>query len=934
MMNQDYVNILNEMGELLSRRGDAFRARAYHGASDAIALYPHPIGNVDELKGVKGIGKTVLAKLHEFAETGHIQALEQERANPLHVLTKVYGVGPKKAKALLDQGIATLDDLRANTHLLTSASQAGLRHYDDIEARIPRAEIEQYDALFHKILPKEITFAIVGSYRRGADTSGDIDVIMTHADPTVFHAVVDGLLDRGILLEVLSRGDVKCLGIGQLEGCRARRLDFLYAPPHEYAFATLYFTGSKTFNTIQRQRAVDMGYSLNEHGFTYVHSGAKVEGAFPTEESIFEFLHMTYVPPTERQGAAVFDMERASEAELSARIRRANHAYYEVGQPVMSDAEYDILCSTTLRRFPGNQVATEGHTQTQANATERTKVTLPYEMWSMDKIKPDTEALTKWRHTYTGGCVLSAKLDGVSGLFTTEHGRPRLYTRGNGVVGQDVSHLIPHLSLSFDNDVTVRGEFIMKKSVFERKYASEFANARNLVAGLVNQKCPDPKRIADIDFVVYEVIRPSLSPSAQFEWLAASGLAVARYAFHVHVTNQLLSRYLLEWRADYDYEIDGIICCHDAVYERTSGNPKHAFAFKMVLSEQMAESIVHSVLWTASKDGYLKPRVRLEPVVLGGATIEYATGFNAQFIHENRVGVGAVVRLVRSGDVIPHIIEVVTPAASPSMPSDPFVWNETGVDVVLADLTNDETVQRKNVTGFFRGIGVEGLSEGNVKRLMDAGYDTVPKIIRMSETDYLEVPGFQTKMAHKLHMGIGERLEAASLAELMHATNLFGRGFGVKKFAAVLSAYGTPDISVEQATTVQGMAQKTASQYVAHLPAFLAWLDETGLRGKLAKKSVESNKPLQGKRFVMTGFRDKALADALIAAGAEPASNVSKNTWLVIMKNANEATGKAAEARKLGIRIATPDEIKTALYKHASPASSSQSSQDGISKHG
>lgn len=928
-MNHEYISVLSELGDLLSRRGEPFRARAYHSASDAVVLLPYTVASAAELEGVKGIGKTVLANLDEYTKTGRIEALERERANPLHTLTRIFGVGPKKAQSFIDKGITTIEDLRANPHLLTNASQAGLRHYDDIEAPIPRDEIDRYDALFKHLMPS-IEYAIVGSYRRGAATSGDIDVIITHTNQDVYRQIIDGLIERKVIIEVLSRGNVKCLAIGRLEGGIARRLDFLYAPPAEYAFATLYFTGSKAFNTIQRQRALDMGYSLNEHGLTYLHSGVEVEGDFATEESIFKFLQMDYVPPTKRRSgllnAGGFDMENANEEQLNARIREANHAYYELGDPTMTDAEYDLLCSTTLRRFPGSVAATEGHTQ----SAERNKVPLPYEMWSMDKIKPETDALVKWRHSYRGACVLSAKLDGVSGLFTTEGGRPQLYTRGTGVLGQDVSHLIPHLTLPYDiQGVAIRGEFVMPKATFEQKYAAEFANARNLVAGLINQKHPSPERVADVHFVAYEVIRPALLPSSQFEWLNQSGVRVARNIIHGHVTNELLSRHLLEWRADYDYEIDGIICCHDAEHERTSGNPKHAFAFKMVLSEQMAESIVTAVLWTASKDGYLKPRVRIQPVVLGGVTIEYATGFNAQFIQANRVGVGAVVRLVRSGDVIPHIIEVVAPAELPAMPKEPFEWNESGVDVVLVDLANDATVQRKNMTGFFRGVGVEGLSDGNVKRLMDAGYDTVPKIIRMDESDYIQVQGFQAKMARKLCSGIRQRLDKASLPEIMQATNLFGRGFGVKKFAAILSAYNTPNISVEQASSVQGMAHKTASKYVAHLPAFLAWIDETGLHHKIPKGSPnsaaappEGNTPLKGKRFVMSGFRDKALADALIAAGAESSTSVSKNTWLVILKDVNDTTGKAAVARKLGVRISTLDEIKTWLYKDGALRSS------------
>ena len=96
--------------------------------------------------------------------------------------------------------------------------------------------------------------------------------------------------------------------------------------------------------------------------------------------------------------------------------------------------------------------------------------------------------------------------------------------------------------------------------------------------------------------------------------------------------------------------------------ERKNKNPDHAFAFKMVLSDQVAEAKVVHIEWNPSKDGYLKPRVQIEPVELGGVTITYATGKNASFIEKNKIGIGAIIELVRSGDVIPDIKKVVVPA--------------------------------------------------------------------------------------------------------------------------------------------------------------------------------------------------------------------------------------------------------------------------------
>ena len=209
------------------------------------------------------------------------------------------------------------------------------------------------------------------------------------------------------------------------------------------------------------------------------------------------------------------------------------------------------------------------------------------------------------------------------------------------------------------------------------------------------------------------------------------------------LSNELLSETLIDWRQNYAYEIDGVIVTDDKNYSRKSGNPDHSIAFKMVLSDQIAEAKVVDVIWTPSKDGYLKPRVQIEPINLGGVRIEYATGFNGAFINDNKVGIGAVIELIRSGDVIPHIRKVTTPAEEAKMPSVPFKWNDTHVDVLLEDIHGDETVKEKIVTGFFRGIGVEGLSSGNIARIIDTGFDSVPKIIKMTVQDFLTVDGFK-----------------------------------------------------------------------------------------------------------------------------------------------------------------------------------------------
>ena len=996
-LNEKFIELMEQLSNIMLKQGEPFRARAYQKAQETIMSYPADIMSPNDLKGKPGIGPTIMEKLNEYIETGTLKVLEREKNNPVNILADVYGIGPKKAKELVDNGITSIAQLRENQQMLNDIQKVGLRYYEDVLKRIPRSEIEDYKKIFEsdfkKVATSDSKFEIVGSYRRGAQNSGDIDMIITSDSPKVFINFIDELIKKKLILEVLSRGPTKCLVMAKIPSSDSvRRVDFLYTGLEEFPFAILYFTGSKIFNTVMRHIALEKGYTMNEHGINNMEGkkkGDKVAHRFKTEEDIFDFLGLEYKAPTERtDGRAIIVKSAASkpasklvveessseeyvlppakkvvkkvvpakallieddsededegenivldktthdlidlfkkngishlktlnENQLTKMLNYAN-VHYRNLQPIMTDNQYDILEDYISDKYPKNEVIHK-----IGAPVERNKVTLPYQMGSMDKIKPDTGALANWMAKYRGPYVLSCKLDGVSGLYTTEGSAPKLYTRGDGKVGQDVSHLIPHLRLPKTKGIVIRGEFIIPKAVFDSKYKTKFANPRNMVAGIINHKSIN-EAIKDLQFVAYEVIVPVKKPSEQMEFLTTLDVEVVLWKTESAITNELLSETLVDWRKNYIYEIDGVIVTNDAKYTRKDGNPDHAFAFKMVLSDQVAEAKVVDVIWSPSKDGYLKPRVQIEPINLGGVRIEFATGFNGSFINDNKVGVGAVIELIRSGDVIPHIRKVTVPAEEAKMPSVPFKWNDTHVDVMLEDLDSNETVKEKNITGFFRGIGVEGLSSGNVARIIQAGYDTVPEIIKMDVNDLLKVEGFKDKTANKLYNGIKEKIDAASLITLMSASNVFGRGFSGKKTELIIEAY--PDVllskesnaqKVAKISAIKGMAEKTSESFVEKIPDFINFIKEAGLSKKLAqevteKKQVDESHPLFGKTIVMTGFRDTQIQEDIKNVGAKLGSSVSKNTFIVLVKDIVEDTGKAADARKLGVTLMTPEEF-------------------------
>jgi NAD-dependent DNA ligase/predicted flap endonuclease-1-like 5' DNA nuclease len=969
----------------MQAQGEIFRAKAYQTAQESIMIYEGDITDPNQLKGVKGIGETILSKLNEYVKTGTLKALEKGRKDPVIVLTKVYGIGPKKAKDLISKGITTIEGLRENKQFLNDVQKIGLLYYEDILEKIPRSEIDEYKLLFDDVMSdinkniKGSKYEIVGSYRRGNPISGDIDVIITNDTDTnkVFDAFIDELKGNNILIELLTRGKTKSLTIARLPGHVARRIDFLYTSPEEYPFAVLYFTGSKIFNTVMRQRALSKGYTLNEHGMSYMTNGIKgdkVESIFLDEKSIFDFLNMEYKLPEERiDGRSVEDkieqekgfekieetiieqepsekkkplnvtlkkkkinkkdlleqfkeqginaLKLFSEAELSELIKYSNNAYYCKGNSIMTDNQYDILREYTLDTYPNNIVAKEGHAGCEMEI-QRNKVTLPYEMWSMDKIKPDTNEIEKWKDEYSGPYVLSCKLDGVSALYVTEGKTPKLYTRGNGIIGQDVSHLIPYLRLPKEKGLAIRGEFIISKYIFKEIFSSQFANPRNFVAGVINQKRVNQESISSIRFVAYELINPEKRPSDQLKYLEDFDIEVVKYKVVNKISNEFLSETLIEWRKDYEYEIDGVICMDDTINPRVSGNPKHAFAFKMVLSEQVAEAKVLDVLWSPSKDGILKPRVQIEPVVLGGVHIEFATGFNAKFIEDNKIGLGAIVQIVRSGDVIPHILAVTVPADSALMPNLEYKWNDTHVDIILVDKDENITVKEKNIEFFFNKLGVEGFKIGKIKKIVANGYDTIPQILKMDTSDFEKIEGFGKKSSLQIKNNIYEKIKDASLIQIMVASN-FSRGIGEKKIGPILDTYPdilTSDMSnsdkINQLKSIKGIAENTAMRFVENINEFLDFLKNTELEYKLnkieetKKQTINEEHPLFGKKIIITGFRDKELEEKLINFGVQLSTAVSKNIFIVLVKDLDETTGKAQKARELNIPLMTPNEFK------------------------
>lgn len=456
-------------------------------------------------------------------------------------------------------------------------------------------------------------------------------------------------------------------------------------------------------------------------------------------------------------------------------IETAKETYYN-NTSVIDDDTYDLLEETYQEKYPSQVVETGSLPQTK-------KVKLPYEMYSMNKIKNDPTKLKKFFQKYTGEYVISDKLDGVSALYikdTTE----KLYTRGNGKVGQDISYLLKYINIPQVENVVLRGELIISKNKFE-KYKNEYSTGRNYVSSIVNSLNPKKEYIEDIDLVFYEVIKPILIPSQQMEWLKVNqyNFSPCKVIFFSNtLTNDSLKSILLQRKEESIYEIDGIIINHNFIHQRTNKNPSHAFAYKTEMEYQITETEVVDVEWNVSKDGLLKPKIKLVPITINNINIEYVSGYNGFYIESNKIGKGTKVEIIRSGDVIP-VIRTILQSTTPLFPEEEYEWDSNHVELKLKNKEGNNQFILKEIVYFFKGLKITRLGSNYIEKLIDLGYDSIEKILLMKEEDLQKIK------TTNFHKQIQQRMKEISQAELLSLLNYLGRGYSQLKIESIEKQY-------------------------------------------------------------------------------------------------------------------------------------------------
>jgi NAD-dependent DNA ligase len=411
-------------------------------------------------------------------------------------------------------------------------------------------------------------------------------------------------------------------------------------------------------------------------------------------------------------------------------------------------------------------------------------------------------------------------------------------------------------------------------------------------------------------------------PEEQLNISKKLGFDTVHYKMVSKINYELLSEYLKKRRDDSNFTIDGIIVTNNKINERNiKSNPEYAFAFKDILEDQMAETVVLDIEWNISKDGLIKPVLIIEPVQIGGVEINRVTAHNAKNVVDKKLGKGAVIQLIRSGDVIPYVQNVIKPADIIQLPTGEWSWNKSGVDIVSNNLASKE-ILIKNIYYFFSSLDTKGLGEKIVEKLIEAKLDTVKKII---QTDNFEnVDGIKKKGSSNLIISIKKALTDIKLSKFMAASNKLGSSIGEERTKQVLEKY--PDLLIDykkwskqefidKLKILNGWDDKISMMFVSNFDEFIKFYNN--LKDLISFQEIQTKKIIKNKylnlTIVISGFRDSVLQQFLENSGAKLTSTVSKNTDLVIVKDQNtinEETGKVKKALELGITIITKDKIK------------------------
>ena len=630
-------------------------------------------------------------------------------------------------------------------------------------------------------------------------------------------------------------------------------------------------------------------------------------------------------------------------------LNKANKAYYQEANEIMTNFEYDKLYDELvgLEKETG-MVLSNSPT---VNVGYQVVSQLPKEqhkspMLSLDKTK-EVGALADFAGDRK--CLLSWKMDGLTVVLTYENGElVKAVTRGNGLVGEVITNNaktfknIP-ISIPYKGRLTLRGEAIIKYSDFEQinreieDADSKYKNPRNLCSGSVRQLNSQVTAERNVNFVAFALISADNvdfdnSIEQQYKWMESQGFQVVEYRVVTRNSMEDAVKYFAGKIQTYDYPSDGLVLMFDDIeYGLSLGTtakfPRNGIAFKW--EDEQAETTLKYIEWSPSRTGLINPVAVFEPVELEGTTVSRASVHNISIMEELELGSGDRIKVYKANMIIPQISENLTKSGIDDLPKECPVCGhatevkaENGIKTLYCPNSQCPAKHVKLFTLFVsrNGMNIDGLSEETLEKFIDAGYIKEFADIFHLDRYYEEIvatPGFGQKSYDNL-MDSVEKARNVELSALIYSLGIPNIGSANAKL--ICKAFNNNiekirNASVEELIEIDGIGEIMAEKFCQY------FADEDNIK-KLDNllKEVNIAEPeenttpqnMDGLTFVITGsvehFANRnELKSYIEKHGGKVTGSVSAKTNYLINNDAMSASSKNKKAEQLGVEIVTEE---------------------------
>ena len=630
-------------------------------------------------------------------------------------------------------------------------------------------------------------------------------------------------------------------------------------------------------------------------------------------------------------------------------LNRAARAYYQDAEEIMTNFEYDKLYDE-LEALEKETGIVLGNSPTQRVGyevlSELPKEAHPSRMLSLDKTK-EREALAAWLGGQKG--LLSWKLDGLTIVLTYENGSLiKALTRGNGEIGEvitsnarvfaNVPVEIPH-----KGRLVLRGEAVIRYSDFEKINRSiedaeaRYKNPRNLCSGSVRQLNSQITAERNVNFFAFTLVEADVdfadSRLRQMEWLADQGFDVVEYRL-VTADNVVEAVDWFESQIEgNDLPSDGLVLTFDDIaYSRSLGTtakfPRDSIAFKW--RDQLAETTLKEIEWSASRTGLINPVAIFDPVELEGTTVSRASVHNISVMRDLKLGLGDRITVYKANMIIPQIAENLTGSDSICVPdSCPVCGQKTAVrddnGIQTLHCVNPDCLA-KQIKGFTlfvsrNAMNIDGLSEATIEKLIAKGLiKELADLFRVEayREEITEMEGFGEKSFENLKASI-EKAKDTTPERLLYSLGIPGIGVANAKTIARAAHRKWDKITAltrEELVEIDGIGDVMADAFVSYFddPLKRRIADDVRAVVRLDERSEETGQLFAGVTFVITGSlkhfdnRD-ALKAEIERAGGKVSGSVSSKTGYLVNNDLQSTSGKNKKAKELGIPIIDEDTI-------------------------